>query len=80
VFTYVNIGHLKVKNGLGFNTICISVYLCDITVQDIPMVKTASSLFNSSILCTYTTSTLCLSWNYQETNFQFSQKSISMCD
>jgi len=56
VFAYVNIGHLKVKNGLGFNTIHMTICICEVRVQYIPMVRTASSLFNGSILCTYTTS------------------------
>jgi hypothetical protein len=33
VFAYVNMGHLKVKNGLGFNTICMTIYIREIGVQ-----------------------------------------------
>ena len=49
------LGHLKFKNGLGFNTISMTIYICDVTVQYIQMVITASLLCNSSILCTYAT-------------------------
>jgi hypothetical protein len=29
----VYIGHLKVKSGLGFNTICMTIYMCEVTIQ-----------------------------------------------